>query len=123
MTIAPFAPGRDGRSQVHVALVGTYAEVRDIGPLLPLRWRAVRYPRLASVGGADVVVLGAAISERVAAARLLNPDATIVAVIDARAPGAIVARTLRAGADACVRSGVSAGLAAQVLAAFHLRRR
>ena len=110
-------------THVHVALVGSRTDVADIASLLPRRWRATRYHRLSLVDDADIVVLGSATSDRVAAARLLNPTATIVAVIDPRAAVAFLVQMMRAGADACVRAGTSAWLAEQVLAAHQFRGR
>jgi len=120
---ATSGPHPTSRPHVRVALVGSRTDVADIAPMLPRRWHATRHHRLSTMDGADIVVLGAATSDRVAAARLLNPTATIVAVIDPQAPVAFLVQMMRAGADACVRSGTSALLAEEVLAAHQLRHR
>ena len=59
----------------------------------------------------------------VAAARLLHPDGSIIAVIDADAPVEPLVGVLQAGADACVRAGSPAVLAGHLLASQRRRVR
>jgi hypothetical protein len=75
------------------------------------------------VGSFDLMVLGAATGELVSAARLLYPDASIVAVIDADSPVEPLVEVLQAGADACVRAGSPAVLAGHLMASHRRRQR
>ena len=114
---------RTNHSHVHVALVGSHAELPDIAPLLPRRWSSVRYHDLSRLGEADVVVLGGVSPARVAAARLLHPTATILAVTAQRVSDYMIMSMMCSGADACVHAGTSVWLARHVLGAHHLRHR
>jgi hypothetical protein len=111
------------RPHVHVALVGSRAAVPDIAGLLPRRWDTARYYQLTGVSRADMIILGGASPAIVAAARLLHPAATIVAVIGPRSPESLFVSLIRVGADACVRAGTPVWLARQALGAHGLRHR
>jgi hypothetical protein len=107
--------------QVRVAVVDRVGQVDGLAPFLPARWATRHFDSLYAVASFDLMVLGGATPELVAAARLLHPDGSIIAVIDADAPVEPLVGVLQAGADACVRSGSPAVLAGHLLAS-HRRR-
>jgi hypothetical protein len=109
---------------VQVGVIDYVGDVDGVAAYLPLRWTTRHYDSLYEMGAFDLLVIGGATPHMVAAARIIHPDAAIVAVIDASAPAALLFATLRAGADACVRAGGPAALAGHLLASHrrHLRQ-
>jgi hypothetical protein len=110
-------------AHVRVAIVDRVGQVDGLAAFLPRRWATRHYDSLYGVGGFDLMVLGGATGEMVSAARVLHPDASIVAVIDADAPVEPLVDVLQAGADACVRAGSPAVLAGHLLASHRRRQR
>jgi hypothetical protein len=110
-------------ADVRVAIVDRVGLVDGLAAFLPRRWATRHYDSLYAVGAFDLMVLGGATGELVSAARLLHPDASIVAVIDASAPVEPLVEVLQAGADACVRAGSPAVLAGHLLASHRRRLR
>ena len=108
---------------VRVAVVDRVGQVDGIAGYLPRRWATRHYDSLYAVGAFDLMVLGGATGEMVSAARVLHPEASIVAVIDAEAPVESLIEVLQAGADACVRAGSPAVLAGHLLASHRRRQR
>jgi hypothetical protein len=108
---------------VRVAIVDRVGLVDGLARYLPRRWATRHYDSLYAVGGFDLMVIGGATGEMVSAARVLHPDASIVAVIDADAPVEPLIDVLQAGADACVRAGSPAVLAGHLLASHRRRQR
>ena len=92
-------------AHVQVAIVDRVGQVDGLAAFLPRRWATRHYDSLYAVGGFDLIVLGGATGEMVSAARVLHPEASIIAVIDANAPVEPLLEVLQAGADACVRAG------------------
>jgi hypothetical protein len=88
-----------------------------------MRWVTHHYDSLYEMGAFDLLVIGGATPRLIAATRLIHPDATIVAVINADATAALFVATLDAGADACVRAGGPAKLAGHLLATHRLHLR
>jgi hypothetical protein len=108
-------------ADVRVAIVDRVGLVDGLAAYLPRRWATRHYDSVYGVGSFDLMVLGGATGELVSAARLLHPDASIVAVIDADSPVEPLVEVLQAGADACVRAGSPAVLAGHLMAS-HRRR-
>jgi hypothetical protein len=110
--------------QVQVGVIDHAGYVDGLAACLPMRWATRQYESLYEMGAFDLLVISAATPHLVAAARLIHPDAIILAVIDANATAALFRATLHAGADACVRAGGPAMLAGHLLATYrrHLRR-
>ena len=94
--------------EVVVAIVDRADQIGSLISVVPTSWSVRRYPDLAAVPAADLIVLGAATPGVVASARHLLPTARIVAVIDAKAPVELLVDVLQTGADACVRAGAQA---------------
>jgi hypothetical protein len=112
-----------GTSQIQVGVIDHVGHVDGLAAFLPLRWATRHYDSLYEVAGFDVLVLGGATPRLVAGARLIHPDAAIVAVIATDAPASLFVATLQAGADTCVRAGVPAVLAGHLLATHRRRAR
>ena len=110
-------------AHVRVAIVDRVGQVDGLAAFLPRRWATRHYDSLYAVGGFDLMVLGGATGEMVSAARVLHPDASIVAVIDADTQVEPLVEVLQAGADACVRAGSPAVLAGHLLASHRRRQR
>jgi hypothetical protein len=110
--------------QVRVGVIDHVGYVDGLSSCLPMRWATQHYDSLYEMGAFDILVIGGATPHLVAATRLIHPDATIMAVIDANATTALLMATLHAGADACVRAGGAAMLAGHLLATHrrHLRQ-
>jgi hypothetical protein len=113
-----------GSRQVQVAVIDHVGHVDGLAACLPLRWTTRHYDSLYEMGAFDLLVIGGATPHLVRAARIIHPDATIVAVIEADATAALFMATLHAGADACIRAGGPAMLAGHLLANHrrHLRQ-
>ena len=109
---------------VRVGVLDHVGYVDGLAACLPMRWVTQHYDSLYEMGAFDLLVIGGATPHLVAATRLIHPDATIVAVINADATAAMFVATLQAGADACVRAGGPAKLAGHLLATHrrHLRQ-
>src|SRR5262245_57408959 len=112
-----------GRVEVVVAIVDPAGQAEHIEALLPRRWAAFRYPNIYEVDRPDLLVLGSATPYLVAAARLLHPQTTLVALIEASAPPRLLVDLLHSGADACVREGALPILAAHLIAGHRRRSR
>jgi hypothetical protein len=110
-------------ADVQVAIVDRVGLVDGLAAFLPRRWATRHYDSVYAVGSFDLMVLGDATGEMVSVARVLHPDASIVAVIDAYAPVEPLIEVLQAGADACVRAGSPAVLAGHLLASHRRRQR
>jgi hypothetical protein len=110
-------------AHVRVAIVDRVGQVDGIASYLPRRWATRHYDSLYAVGAFDLMVLGGATGDMVSAARVLHPEASIVAVIDAEASVEPLIEVLQAGADACVRAGSPAVLAGHLLASHRRRQR
>ncbi len=82
---------------------------------------ARHYDTLFAAGRCDLLVIGGATPDLVAAARLMHPEAAVIAVIDAQAPVEPLIAILAAGADACVRAGATAVLAGHLIASNRRR--
>jgi hypothetical protein len=110
--------------QVRVGVLDHVGYVDGLAACLPMRWVTQHYDSLYEMGAFDLLVIGGATPHLVAATRLIHPDATIVAVVNADATAALFVATLHAGADACVRAGGPAKLAGHLLATHrrHLRQ-
>jgi hypothetical protein len=109
--------------QVRVAIVDRVGQVDGLAAFLPMRWATQHYDSLYAVGAFDLIVLGGATAEMVAATRLLHPDGTIIAIIDADADVDPLVEVLQAGADTCVRAGAPAVLAGHLMASQRRRLR
>jgi hypothetical protein len=120
-TAYSIAFGQTSGIRVQVAVVDRVGHVDGLAPYLPRRWATRHYDTLFAAGGCDLLVLGGATPDLVAAARLMHPEAAVIAVIDAHAPVEPLVAILDAGADACVRAGASAVLAGHLVAS-HRRR-
>jgi hypothetical protein len=109
--------------QVQLGVIDHAGYLDGLAACLPMRWTTRHYDSLYEMGAFDLLVIGAATPHLVAAARVIHPDATIMAVIDANATAALFMATLHAGADACARAGGPAMLAGHLLATYrrHLR--
>jgi hypothetical protein len=109
---------------VQVGVIDHVGYLDGLAACLPMRWATRHYNSLYEMGAFDLLVIGAATPHLVAAARLVHPDAIIMAVIDASATAALFVATLHAGADACIRAGGPATLAGNLLATYrrHLRQ-
>ena len=110
-------------ANVWVAIVDRVGQVDGIAGYLPRRWATRHYDSLYAVGAFDLMVLGGATGEMVSAARVLHPEASIVAVIDAEASVESLIEVLQAVSDACVRAGSTAVLAGHLLASHRRRQR
>src|SRR3954451_8614747 len=110
-------------THVRVAIVDRVGQVDGLAAFLPRRWTTQHYDSLYGVPACDLLVLGGADAELVTAARLLHPEGSIIAVIDADAPVEPLVEVLQAGADACVRAGASAVLAGHLIASQRRRQR
>jgi hypothetical protein len=110
-------------ADVQVAVVDRVGQVDGLAAFLPRRWATRHYDSVYAVGGFDLMVLCGATGEMVSAARVLHPDASIVAVIDTDAPVEPLIDVLQAGADACVRAGSPAVLAGHLMASHRRRQR
>jgi hypothetical protein len=120
-TTYSIAFGQSGAVRVQVAVVDRVGHVDGLASYLPRRWATRQYDTLFAADSCDLLVLGGASADLVAAARLMHPEAAIVAVIDAQAPVEPLVAILSAGADACIRAGAAAILAGHLLAS-HRRR-
>ncbi len=100
-----------------VAVLGHPARVVGLAGHLPAGW-AVRPARdLADVGPDELVLIPEAKGPDVAAARAALPRRSLlIALVNEKAPGGLVAAVLTAGADVCVRGGVPAILAGHLVA-------
>jgi hypothetical protein len=120
-TTYSIASGQTGAVRVQVAVIDRVGHVDGLAAYLPRRWATRHYDTLFAADSCDLLVLGGATPDLVAVARLMYPEASIIAVIDAQAPVEPLVAILAAGADACVRAGASAVLAGHLLAS-HRRR-
>src|SRR5215467_15467205 len=75
-----------GRVEVAVAVVDPAGQTKHIEAFLPRRWTTCRYENIYEVDQPDLLVLGSATPHLVAAARLLHPQTTLIALIEVSAP-------------------------------------
>ncbi len=109
------------RAEVAVAIVDPAGQTDRIEAFLPRRWTTRRFANIYEVDRPDLLVLGSATPFLVAAARLLHPQATLLALIDAEAPPRGLVDILHSGADACVREGALHILATHLIAGYRRR--
>ena len=112
-----------GRVEVAVAVVDPAGQTAHVEAFLPRRWATCRYENIYEIDRPDLLVLGSATPFLVAAARLLHPQATLIALIDASAPPRCLVDLLHSGADVCVREGALPILAAHLIAGHRGRSR
>jgi hypothetical protein len=112
-----------GRVEAAVAIVDPAEQTKHIEAFLPRRWATCRYDNIYEVDQPDLLVLGSATPYLVAAARLLHPQTTIVALIEASTPPRMLVDLLHSGANACVREGALPILAAHLIAGHRRRSR
>ena len=120
-TTYSIAFGQTNAVRVEVAVVDRVGHVDGLGSYLPRRWATRHYDTLFAAGRCDLLVIGGATPDLVAAARLMHPEAAVIAVIDAQAPVEPLIAILAAGADACVRAGATAVLAGHLIASNRRR--
>jgi hypothetical protein len=99
-----------------LSLVDRDGTVGALARHLPADWTIERITDLGNSTDIDLLVVGAATGPAIAQARRWHPYAVIVGVIDHAAPADVIVDVLSAGADACVRSGSAAILAAHLRA-------
>lgn len=99
-----------------VSVVGAAGDVAKITQYLPVNWVVRPLADLGATTDVDLLVLGGATGPAVAKARRRYPYAVIVGEIDRDAPARVIVDVLSAGADACVRAGSAAILAAHLRA-------
>ena len=115
--------GQTGGVRVQVAVVDRVGHVDGLAAYLPRRWATRHYDTVFATDSCDLLVLGGATPDLVAAARQMHPEAAVVAVIDSQAPVEPLVAILSAGADTCVRAGPTAVLAGHLLASHRRRMR
>jgi hypothetical protein len=113
--------GQTAAVRVQVAVVDRVGHVDGLAAYLPQRWATRHYDTVFATDSCDLLVLGGATPDLVAAARRMHPEAAVVAVIDMQAPVEPLVAVLSAGADACVRAGATAVLASHLLASQRRR--
>jgi len=121
-TAVPLPDLNSQRVSPVVAVLGQPGRVATLGRHLPAGW-TLRYPGdLAGVRAGEIVLLSGATEADVLTARAALPARTlIVALVGDDARAELVAAVLTAGADVCVRGGVSAILASHLVAARRRR--
>jgi hypothetical protein len=111
------------RVEVVVAVVDPTGRTERMEQFLPRRWTTSRFNNIYELERPELLVLGNATPFLVAAARLLHPQATLLAVIDAEAPPSTLVGLLQSGADVCVREGAMHILATHLIACYRRRAR
>lgn len=104
------------RQAVTVSVVDGDGTVGALARHLPAHWTIERITDLGHTMDAELLVVGGATGPAIARARRWHPYAVIVGVIDHAAPADVIVDVLSAGADACVRAGSAAILAAHLRA-------
>ncbi|MGI5244014.1 hypothetical protein [Dactylosporangium sp. CA-139066] len=105
----------DAHERIDVLLVAPNGRFGDLERHLPQGWVLTRRHELpAGCREPDIVVLDDPGPRAVTAACLRHPAASIVAVISPYSDHQRVVDVLEAGADACVRSGTAAVIAAHL---------
>jgi hypothetical protein len=97
-----------------VSVVDGGGTVGALARHLPADWTIERIADLGTTMDIELLVVGGATGPAIAQARHWHPYAVIVGVIDQAAPADVIVDVLSAGADACVRSGSAAILAAHL---------
>lgn len=100
-----------------VAVSGQPSRVAGLPHYLPHGWTMRTISGLDAARPGELIVLSGATTDDVRRARAVLPaGARVIALIDDRAPGELVAGVLSAGADVCVRGGHPAILAGHLVA-------
>lgn len=101
--------------RVGVLLIAHAARLTDLDRHLPPGWRVIRREELPGGGrDPDIVVLDDPAPRLVTSACLRHPTAAVVAVLGPYSDHQAIIDVLEAGADACVRSGTAAVIAAHL---------
>jgi DNA-binding NarL/FixJ family response regulator len=96
---------------VTAIVLGPTGRLHDLAAFLPSSWTVLRRSSL-EPEHADIVLMIEPATRTITQACLANPEAAIIAVLSPFSDHEDVVRALDAGADACVRTGNSAIVAA-----------